>query len=1142
MKVLESLCLIISFTTHLSLIHCEFLSPITPDQAEDVDGIYFVQLDSVPEVVTGGNTTARVRYQCPRACKVNLEVVLTSPHKIEQLVFRRTWTSVKNLGYPRVRMVPLKFPAAIIYKQDFSRRHSIDGHEVMIRAWLAHIATHAMETRPGDEDYHGSLAHTSKLLRTVPPAERPASPHTVCTSWGAELMRLLTRGRIHRQDTPYESDIVDLMQFPMASTGENYGVIRTFQPFVNRELETARRQNMEHPRMAISMWIYLLNWCRGMRCGIIKHVNERRDYGTPLILLTNTGDIVIQVRLASRVERAFTSYTALPIQTWIRLDCYVQYSQVNLQVNYETTSEEKVDVVHAFNFHEDILCNDTSGYLVIGGSRYMDGFHGYVGPVRYYRLGTEKVNNPLSPSKTLEALDRTHWECEEMKLVIAGFIDELRHHREISLQDKCHSYYVVQMRRYGQVTCAQMLNWDLQKKYQTVFKLIETQEALKSGEWSSSAARRLGSWFFEDVVSRIAKGEPVAGPGPTLSPVALLKVSSCLGQHQASLLLAAVHLASFGVPEDLQQGHLYSLIGAAADNRLALLHLGYKHMYGLDGFSRDHAMAYNYYANIGRQTSIDKDQIEDSQQYITDPIHISVEEELNTQMGETDDVVQYIKLQAERGDIEAQKHLANILFWGLNGVSKDVATAVKWYARSALQMTDAKAMFDYSILLVKGQGVKKNVTIGLQLMEKAAAMGSTEALNGLGWYYSTIVKEPKRALKYFQQAAQNGSSNAIFNIGVFHLQGHPVRNETAAFECFLNSSYYGHVDGALEVAHHLSIGILPGVTRDPEKAAILLKRISEQNGHLGYANREALQAYLQGAWDEALVRYIMLAETGLGVAQNNAAHLCEELNHSSVCHYRYYNHSICNHAPHYSGLLKMGDLYIQHHDVVTDGMSLAMEMYSRAALAGSPQGIYNLAVLIEEGQDIPQSILNNMGAAAEKRGDNSAIVQRLLQRCVEIAEEWEGDTLNPCALALLRVNIQTAWRDFTQDTLQLAMAYGMLGGFLIVLAYVIVQITLGRGGEAVSAWQRDGALAGSEDSAPVRPADRQPRDEMDGASRREMGSLRVNPSDRSAQPGVSPPPHQNRRVRELQEGIDAVITVAGVCLCALATMILSHML
>ena len=251
-----------------------------------------MEFDSVPEVVTR-NTTARVRYQCPRACRVRLEVVLTTPHEIEQLVFRRTWTSVKNPGTPRVRMVPLNFPPAIIYKQDFSRRHSIDAREVMIRALLTDIDTHVTETHPRAGEYLGSLAHTFKLLRTVPPAERPVQPHTMCTSWGAELMWQLTKGRIHQ--CPFESgaipvyrlralhntsyyirllryfrcfsqsvlihcpfvlfflhpmisDVVDVMQFPLVSTGERYGVIRTFQPFVNRELETARYHNMEHPR------------------------------------------------------------------------------------------------------------------------------------------------------------------------------------------------------------------------------------------------------------------------------------------------------------------------------------------------------------------------------------------------------------------------------------------------------------------------------------------------------------------------------------------------------------------------------------------------------------------------------------------------------------------------------------------------------------------------------------------------------------------------------------------------------------------------------------------------------------------------------------------------------------------------------
>lgn len=39
--------------------------------------------------------------------------------------------------------------------------------------------------------------------------------------------------------------------------------------------------------------------------------------------------------------------------------------------------------------------------------------------------------------------------------------------------------------------------------------------------------------------------------------------------------------------------------------------------------------------------------------------------------------------------------------WGSNGVEKDVRTAVMWYARSALQMVDPTAMYDYAILLLK---------------------------------------------------------------------------------------------------------------------------------------------------------------------------------------------------------------------------------------------------------------------------------------------------------------------------------------------------------------------------------------------------------------------------------------------------------
>lgn len=48
------------------------------------------------------------------------------------------------------------------------------------------------------------------------------------------------------------------------------------------------------------------------------------------------------------------------------------------------------------SFQDPILYNDTSGYFVIGGSIYMPGIHGYVGPVKYYRFGSDTVSMKLS--------------------------------------------------------------------------------------------------------------------------------------------------------------------------------------------------------------------------------------------------------------------------------------------------------------------------------------------------------------------------------------------------------------------------------------------------------------------------------------------------------------------------------------------------------------------------------------------------------------------------------------------------------------------------------------------------------------------------------------------------------------------------
>ncbi|TKS74871.1 Protein sel-1 -like protein 3 [Collichthys lucidus] len=474
--------------------------------------------------------------------------------------------------------------------------------------------------------------------------------------------------RSRLQDPPAT---INMLEFPLASSGERFGVVRRFQPFIDRSLERARCHAVTQPSVTLSVWIYLLKWCHSKLCGIIHHVDGNNLYESILMQLTDTGNVIIQARLTTGEDEAFQSRVVLPLWKWIRLDCYIQNSK------------------------ENIRYDDTAGYFVIGGSKYMPGIHGYFGPMKYYRFGTKEVRNQLDPESALQELDKTHRECREIKALTRAF-----------LQQVTESHLPTPINK-GSLGMKELKSTLFEQAVDTMFTVDQAQHKITS------------------------------------TSTALLQISSCFGNHKASLLLATIYLSGLGQSVDRRQGHVYSLIGAAGDNRFALMHAGYKHAQGIDGFPKDLDMAYGYLSNVGAQTNADSSRIHEKKQYTLERIYLSNEDFLRTLTEETGDVIEYLKFQAERGDVESQ-----------------------------------------------GQGVKRNYTRGFQLLERAAAMGSINALNGLGWYHGIILKDYKTSVKYFKQAALNGSDDAMFNLGIYHLSGDnpdmPWRNEVRALHiCFI---------------------------------------------------------------------------------------------------------------------------------------------------------------------------------------------------------------------------------------------------------------------------------------------------------------------------------------------------------------------
>lgn len=49
------------------------------------------------------------------------------------------------------------------------------------------------------------------------------------------------------------TDIIDMLTFPLASTGERFGVVRRFQPFMDGALERARLHAVRQPRLDFTL-------------------------------------------------------------------------------------------------------------------------------------------------------------------------------------------------------------------------------------------------------------------------------------------------------------------------------------------------------------------------------------------------------------------------------------------------------------------------------------------------------------------------------------------------------------------------------------------------------------------------------------------------------------------------------------------------------------------------------------------------------------------------------------------------------------------------------------------------------------------------------------------------------------------------
>uniref|UniRef100_A0A8C3WNX3 SEL1L family member 3 n=1 Tax=Catagonus wagneri TaxID=51154 RepID=A0A8C3WNX3_9CETA len=990
------------------------------------DFIYF----TVSEGNVGNVSEVSVEYLCSQPCVVNLEAVVSSEFRSSIPVYKKRWKNEKHLHTSRTQIVHVKFPSIMVYRDDYFIRHSIAVSAVILRAWITHQYSGGDLNVKWEENLLRAVAKNYTLLKTVPPFERPFKDHQVCLEWNTGYIWNLRANKIPQ--CPLENDAVTLLAFLYASSGENTGIVKKFLRFRNRELEATRRQRIDYPVFTVSLWLYLLHYCKANLCGILYFVNSNEMYGTPSVFLTEEGHLHIQMHLVKGEDLAVKTKFTIPLKEWFRLD--ISFNGGQIVVTASTGQDLENYHNQTISFREDFHYNDTNGYFIIGGSRYVAGIEGFFGPLKYYRLHAlhpAQIFNPLLEKQLAEQIKLYYERCGEVQEIVSVYTATVQ--QGAGRPEACglrNSYLDLQL-RYGRPLTCRAFPWEegLKAKHRSLFQALLETSLVTAPRSQNESVLEIGGRIFEKAVKRLSG---VDGLHQISSVVPFLMDASCCGYHKASYYLAVFYETGLNVPRDQLQGMLYSLVGGQGSERLSSMNLGYKHYQGVDKYPLDWELSYAYYSSVATKTPLDQHTLQGDQAYV-ETIRLKDDEVLKVQTREDGDVFMWLKHEATRGNAAAQQRLAQMLFWGQQGVAKNPEAAVEWYAKGALETEDPALIYDYAIVLFKGQGVKKNRRLALELMKKAASKGLHQAVNGLGWYYHKFKKNYAKAAKYWLKAEEMGNPDASYNLGVLYLDGifpgTPGRNHTLAGEYFHKAAQGGHIEGTLWCSLYYITGNLDTFPRDPEKAVVWAKHVAEKNGYLGHVIRKGLNAYLEGSWHEALLYYVLAAETGIEVSQTNLAHICEERPDLAKrylgvnCVWRYYNFSVFQiNAPSFA-YLKMGDLYYYGHQNQSQDLELSVQMYAQAALDGDSQGFFNLALLIEEGAIIPHHILDFLEIDPTIHSNNISILRELYERCWSHSSE---ESFSPCSLAWLYLNLRLMWG----AVLHSALIY-FLGTFLL---------------------------------------------------------------------------------------------------------------
>jgi TPR repeat protein len=147
-----------------------------------------------------------------------------------------------------------------------------------------------------------------------------------------------------------------------------------------------------------------------------------------------------------------------------------------------------------------------------------------------------------------------------------------------------------------------------------------------------------------------------------------------------------------------------------------------------------------------------------------------------------------IQRAADAGSSEGAHRLALVYAQGLPGTPRNDARAYELFLKAA-SAGHSRAQLNLGILLLRGQGVPRDLVQARAWLEKAAAGGDPQALYTLGRAMSEgseqIPADPVRAADLFRRAAEQGHMLAAVRYGLALSEGVGVKRDQAAAQRWL---------------------------------------------------------------------------------------------------------------------------------------------------------------------------------------------------------------------------------------------------------------------------------------------------------------------------------------------------------------------